>query len=274
MYRQATHKSCVNCGKQGHITHSCNQPIISHGLILLDLETDPSAPRLLMICRKDSFGFIDLVRGKYSPSSVGQVQSMCDSMTMAEREFVLTHTFEEIWEKLWGASANRTGKSAELAAANKFDLLRRGIKTKNGTTTATLDEMLAESTTTWEDAEWEFPKGRRNTGERDFECAVREFHEETGLLAEDVGLVTNLQPMVVTFSANKKQYTYKYFLAIASGAMTHDLRHFQVEEVSKLEWKTFDECMASLRDHEEKRELVLRVQKAIQAYQFIYVPVY
>ena len=33
--------------------------------------------------------------------------------------------------------------------------------------------------------EWGFPKGRRNLKERDRECAVREFSEETGLTAED-----------------------------------------------------------------------------------------
>jgi 8-oxo-dGTP pyrophosphatase MutT (NUDIX family) len=274
MYRHThTQRSCVNCGKRGHITHGCNQPITSYGLILLDLLTTPGTPRFLMICRKDSFGFIDLVRGKYSPSSVTQVQAICDSMTVDERAFVRCHTFPELLQRLWGPQSTRSGKSAEQAAEVKFEQIRHGIKVKSGATVS-LDQLLDEVSTDWRDPEWEFPKGRRNPGERDFECAVREFHEETGLLAADVDLITNLQPVAVTFSANKKQYTYKYFLAIAPNADALDLTRFQVEEVSQLEWKSAAECVDSLRSHDEKKELVEKIASVVRHYQFIYVPLY
>jgi 8-oxo-dGTP pyrophosphatase MutT (NUDIX family) len=32
----------------------------------------------------------------------------------------------------------------------------------------------------WEEPEWGFPKGRRDTQESDWVCALREFKEETG----------------------------------------------------------------------------------------------
>ena len=57
----------------------------------------------------------------------------------------------------------------------------------------TLKDLIDKSTTRWEETEWEFPKGRRNFKEKDLECALREFEEETGILSsknEDTELIS------------------------------------------------------------------------------------
>ena len=55
--------SCNNCGKQGHSFHQCKLPITSYGIILF--RSSPKGLQFLMIRRKDSFGYIDFIRGKY-----------------------------------------------------------------------------------------------------------------------------------------------------------------------------------------------------------------
>ena len=56
----------------------------------------------------------------------------------------------------------------------------------------TLKSLIEESTTSWENAEWGIPKGRRNYQERDLQCGLREFEEETGYLKMNVQIIQNL----------------------------------------------------------------------------------
>ena len=52
----------------------------------------------------------------------------------------------------------------------------------------TLNDLIEESNhyDNWIEAEWGFPKGRRNYQETDFECALREFSEETGYSIKNI----------------------------------------------------------------------------------------
>ncbi len=45
------------------------------------------------------------------------------------------------------------------------------------------------------------------------------------------------------------------------------LQNFQKTEVSKLEWKTIDECLQSIRPYNlEKRKLITNVSKILEEY--------
>jgi hypothetical protein len=45
------------------------------------------------------------------------------------------------------------------------------------------------------------------------------------------------------------------------------LDNFQVTEVSKLDWKTIDECLESIRPYNlEKRKLITNINKVLQEY--------
>ena len=88
---------CNNCGKQGHSFHNCKLPITSYGIILFT----PSSQGLkfLMIRRKDSFGYIDFIRGKYSPFNVEQLQNTIDEMSITEKECIQTNPFDVLWKQ-------------------------------------------------------------------------------------------------------------------------------------------------------------------------------
>ena len=53
---------CNNCGKQGHLYNNCKIPITSYGVISFRKHENYE---YLMICRKDSLGYVDFIRGKY-----------------------------------------------------------------------------------------------------------------------------------------------------------------------------------------------------------------
>jgi hypothetical protein len=45
------------------------------------------------------------------------------------------------------------------------------------------------------------------------------------------------------------------------------LPEYQVTEVSKLEWKTLEECLESIRPYNlEKKQLILNINKVLQEY--------
>ena len=55
---------CNNCGKSGHLYHQCKKPITSNGIILFRKTNGKF--QYLMICRKDTLGYVDFLRGKYA----------------------------------------------------------------------------------------------------------------------------------------------------------------------------------------------------------------
>jgi len=255
---------CNNCGKQGHMFHQCKLPIISYGIILFR----PSSEGLqfLMIRRKDSFGYIDLIRGKYSPYNIYQVKTMINEMSISEKQRLLTDTFENLWKEMWyDSSTNSQFRNEEIASSKKFSLIKEGITINNET--YTLKDIIETSDTNWEETEWEFPKGRRNSKEKDLDCALREFQEETGISISKIKIVENVLPFEEIFiGTNHKSYKHKYFLAYMN-EQEDQLEDFQVTEVSKLEWKNIDKCLEDIRPYNlEKKELITNINKVLQEY--------
>ena len=73
---------CNNCGKHGHMFHQCKMPITSYGIIVFKPASD-NGFQYLMIRRKDSFCYIDFLRGKYSPYTIEQIQNIIKRKLLA-----------------------------------------------------------------------------------------------------------------------------------------------------------------------------------------------
>jgi 8-oxo-dGTP pyrophosphatase MutT (NUDIX family) len=149
----------------------------------------------------------------------------------------------------------------------KFETLKNGILV--GDKKITLDEIVENSHTRWLETEWEFPKGRRNVQEKDLDCALREFEEETGCSSKKLSVIENLLPFEETYiGSNHKCYKHKYYLAyMYDNNEESSLDNFQRSEVSKLEWKTIDECLECIRPYNlEKKRLITNINKVLQEY--------
>ena len=255
--------TCNNCGKQGHSFHQCKLPITSYGIIVF--RSSSVGAQFLMIRRKDSFGYIDFIRGKYSPYNIYQIQNIVNEMSMKEKEQIITLTFEQLWSDMWSETVNLQYKNEELISSKKMESIMNGILI-NGEK-INLKNIVDNSPTNWLETEWEFPKGRRNNKEKDLECALREFEEETGINSSKLIIVENILPFEEIFiGTNHKSYKNKYFLAYMNE--TDDiLNSFQTTEVSKIEWKTIGECLESIRPYNlEKKELIKNINKVLQEY--------
>ena len=257
---------CNNCGKQGHLFHQCKLPITSYGIILFRKIKDEI--QYLMIRRKDSFGYIDFMRGKYSPYNIFQLQKIIDEMSILEKTRILADPFDQLWIQMWGETTNVQYKNEELSSSKKMDLIRNGVIINDEN--ITLKSIVENSKTQWTETEWEFPKGRRNNKEKDLECALREFEEETGINKNKINVVENILPFEEIFiGTNHKSYKHKYFLAYMEEENEEmaDLEHYQVTEVSKIEWKTIDRCLESIRPYNlEKKKLITNINKVLEEY--------
>ena len=257
---------CNNCGKPGHISNLCKLPIVSYGIVAYRIYN--GKPQYLMIRRKDTFGYIDFIRGKYSLKNMDQIKDIIDEMSNEEKDKIITHSFEKQWQNMWGNTNSLQHKTEESNSGKRFKQLTTGFM--NDGEEINLSNIVEQSTTHWEEAEWEFPKGRKKIYEKDYECAIREFGEETGILMRDITLVQNVMPFVESFiGTNYKSYKHKYFLAFIQNNDI-DLTHFQSSEVSNLEWKSFNTCVEVIRPYNfEKINLITRINNVLEKYEII-----
>jgi len=258
---------CNNCGKYGHLYHQCKTPIASFGIIVFRINN--GVTEYLMIRRKDTLGYIDFMRGKYSIYNKDYIMNMLKQMTEDEKLMLRNNDFDTLWKNLWGGiSISNQYKSEEIVSKEKFQQLCDGVLNKNDF--YTLFDLLDESSdfTIWKEPEWGFPKGRRNFQETDYECALREFSEETGYSIKKLRNVQNILPFEEIFTgSNYKSYKHKYYLMYMKYEDTTVQTNYQEDEVSKMSWKTYEECISSIRYYNlEKIRLITNIDNSLKKY--------
>jgi 8-oxo-dGTP pyrophosphatase MutT (NUDIX family) len=258
---------CNNCGKTGHVFHQCKIPITSIGIIAFRLNPNNNLEYLL-IRRKDTLGFIDFLRGKYSLLNKEYIVNMLKQMTISEKKCLLENDFDFLWKNLWGNNNLSKYKSEENSSKERFNLLKTGININGEFFDLETLIKLSNNSDNWHEPEWGFPKGRRNYMEKDYECALREFSEETGYNEKLLINISNLFPFEEVFTgSNYKSYKHKYYIGNMMYNKTIDTKCFQKSEVSKMEWKEFDDCLTSIRHYNlEKINLLTKINEIIKTH--------
>ena len=269
-------------GKRGN---QPNYPIVSYGIIgikgntsivesVQPIERNPKYTihledniQYLMICRSNTFGYIDFMKGNYSLNNMEHIRVLINEMTVYEKERVLDSTFEDLYRRLTKTNKQNFNVRND-ESKKKFECIRNGIITNEGDF-VNLQLLVDGSDTSWVNNEWEFPKGRKNYKEKDLECAKREFEEETGIQDSDIQIINNIMPFEEIFvGSNQKCYKNIYYLAIVNKDVS--LANYQETEVSIMEWKTYDDCVESIRDYNiEKISILTNVNNFIQNVCFI-----
>jgi 8-oxo-dGTP pyrophosphatase MutT (NUDIX family) len=272
---------CTNCGNIGHHYKHCMEPVISYGIIAFHIQ-DPSwdqAERLarneltgipedklefLMIERRDSIGYVEIIRAKYRLTDIDHIREQISGTTADERNALHTKSFDDLWVGLWGPmnqSDNRQYRQEYEQAKVKFEQLCAGVEV-NGEL-ITLKHLLNTTPLLWNTPEWGFPKGRRNIFESDLKCAMREFCEETGLQSTDIRIFENIKPIRETFIGNNNiHYSHVYYLAWVPRNVQVKLRHeneLMNREVGNIGWFSLEKALNTIRHtNVEKREILLR----------------
>ena len=259
---------CNNCGKLGHLFHQCKMPITSVGIIAYRIN-DQNSIEYLLIRRKDSLGFVDFLRGRYNITNKEYILNLLNKMTLKEKEFLLNSTFKELWCHLWGVNIGIQYRSEENVSFEKFIQLQNGITLENKEfyNLKLLIDESNEAYLNYEEPEWGFPKGRRNYQEKDIQCALREFEEETGYDKSQIKIIQNLLPQEEIYTgSNFKSYKHKYFLAKMNNNVLPQ-SNYQETEVSSLLWKPLEDSVTYIREYNlEKLHLIEQVNKILLRY--------
>lgn len=287
---------CSNCGYKGHVYRECPEPKISLGVIAFDydasIKDESSQHKFLLICRKNSLGFVDFIRGKYNLLDVGYVLHLIDQFTIQEKKLVINKTFLELWNILWYSKDNTNEikcvksnkqKKEYLIAENKFNTLRNGyyiidkkihtIQEMQDTLTQntnhiSLEIIIKKSKTNWTTPEWGFPKGRRNLKESNLECSKREFMEETGLRQKHFNVFFNLNTLEESFiGTNNIPYKNIYYIGRITQPVSLSINVnlvCQASEISQLGFYNLDTCLEKIRPYNKEKIKIL-----LEAYRFI-----
>ena len=260
---------CANCGCFGHIYKNCNHPITSYGIISFKVNSLPDGtlvPSYLLVQRKDSLSYVEFIRGKYSIDQRTYLMRLFSNMTPTERQSLTNNSFDHLWKTLWQSEDCKGFVKEYNEAKNKFEMLKRGyvMKNKNNEVYYVDIEYIVNNTVcVVEEPEWGFPKGRRNINEHDFNCALREFKEETGMHPRNIRVVPEVKPFEEIFSGtNKVRYKHIYYIAYCNHA---DLSaRANNREIKAVKWFTYEEAQGKINNHNiERKELFKRVDSLV-----------
>lgn len=262
---------CMNCGKHGHKYKQCRQPIISAGIILYRKRAFTKHIEFLHICRKDTIGYVDFVRGKYRLGEVTYIQKLLDMMTNEEKVKIQCLSFTDLWRDIWCITDNNLKVSKHKfefdKSAKRFQVLRQGYILKHGQTFVSLAQLLSRSPNIYTTPEWGFPKGRRSLGESDLECAIREFTEETGIPSKD-HIILPSRPIVSVFMGqNNRKYKHIFFVSKYIGNKTTlDIDQdnmLQKSEIGAIDWFTLREACVRFREYNQLKLRSLKIASKI-----------
>jgi 8-oxo-dGTP pyrophosphatase MutT (NUDIX family) len=227
--------------------------------------TNTLIPQVLMIQRKDSLGFMDIMRGKYKVNEPEYIKKQLRGMTKDERNKLETMDFEDIWNLLWGSDAETSKRYAHdrIVSKQKLAELREGIQLESGER-YTLNDLLRQEPLVYTTPEWGFPKGRRDPNELDIQCAFRELEEETSINENEVLKVMNVAPLIEQFyGSNGIHYRHSYYLAqyVGERNISFDaLNTEMVREIGNLKWTNLTEAIELLRpENIEKKNILLQM---------------
>jgi 8-oxo-dGTP pyrophosphatase MutT (NUDIX family) len=237
----------------------------------------------LLIRRKNSLNYVEFIRGKYDINNLDYLERSINFMTIEEREMIKNNNFLVLWRNLWSKNYkdsdepyykyknNVTNNIEYNDSNNKFNMLKKGliIKRNDINITFNLDRLLNEAVYNFKEAEWGFPKGRRNSREKNIECAKREFEEETNINEVNYNII-NMTPLEETYMAsNNLKYKHIYYISQIKNnnyELLIDKDNFsQNIEIGDIKWLKFNDALLKIRDYNiEKKNVLLNLHLNIK----------
>ena len=276
---------CINCSKNTHFSKDCHEPVISYGIICIKLDESlgispymieqflvnkiidyeeynfsnlknlskidnyKNKIKFLLVQRKHSFSYVDFIRGKYNENNI---KNLLNLMCKKEIDNILNNNFEFLWDNLWGKTSKNKCYQKEFDESKiKFDHIKK----------TELIELI-DFNNLYETPEWGFPKGRKDKNEKNLNCAIREFEEESGIESNKYLIFNRLNTIEELVSCDTdKIYKLIYYLGIALEDIELEITNkYQKYEVGDLQWLSFEEVLPKIRPYfKEKINMIYQI---------------
>jgi ADP-ribose pyrophosphatase YjhB (NUDIX family) len=302
---------CNNCGKQGHVYKKCYEPILSYGIICLNL---------------NDINIEDFSVSKYKfPNNIQQLKNICiikyiqkniscnnkKDLDIYEEKISTniqtlmvrrkqTYNYIYIIRGLYNIDLESIIKSINLLTkieyenllTKDFDELWTDIFNSNNNTnnneyniakehfsffkTYILPQIKHRIDIKYDYPEWGFPKGKRNNNETNLECAKREFEEETGLNDNNYTLLDRLFPLVENVKGSDDiNYKHIYYIAILNNSF--DRSNIKLNninnnyEIGDINLYSIEKSFTVLREYNLERKELLNNLKLFLIYNIRYL---
>jgi len=230
--------------------------------------------KILMIRRKNSVGYIEFVRGRYDIDDIDNLIYLFNQMTPTEMNMLNgTHDFDYIWNDLWNGKYNDLPIDEEsyslneskfqinlekLSAKDRFIYLKVHLKEyaiskdkfKIFIENNLFDLIKPNVINLFDEPEWGFPKGKRNLYEKNLDCALREFNEETGINNKLITIMDRIYPVSENLiGTNNIDYKHYYYVGFSDKLELRIKTYAQSSEISAIGWFNYHEAIKLIRPY-------------------------
>jgi len=288
---------CSNCNLRGHTFKNCKEPIISNGIIAIQIENFNK--NLISVLEKYLIDNLKIYstssNNKYNKSEQYYLENHAKfknslintniKFLMVQRknslgylEFIrgryMIDNKESIKHLVEQMSPNEINDILKLEFDDLWNNLwdNNNIRNKNHYKeymnskqkfyVLKLNDMkgIKENCPLYNYNEWGFPKGRRESHESDLVCAVREFEEETFFKEDTYILLEKCNSIRENLiGTNNKKYAHNYYLAILNeNTITFDKSNKLNKEIGDLKILNINECLELIRPYHKNKIIILK----------------
>jgi 8-oxo-dGTP pyrophosphatase MutT (NUDIX family) len=206
--------------------------------------------KFLLVQRKHSFSYVDLIRGKYNQNNKTEIKNLLSLMSKEELDNILSNDFDFLWNNLWKKTSKYKIYEREAdISREKFKVIK----------SYDLVELI-DFDNLYETPEWGFPKGRKDKNERNIDCAIREFREETAITQDKYLILNRLNTIEETVVNEDKVYKLVYYLGLLCEESTLEINNDAKYEIGDLKWLSFEDVIQKIRPYfTDKLKMIYKI---------------
>lgn len=219
---------------------------VSYGIAACRYNAKLEEYEILMIQKRCTYYYVMFVLGKYNVSNNKRLMYLFNGMSNQEKVTIMSMDFSLIYYHMFLTRPESVGRGPSDELAKYMGLKKHfecafledgGIKLRAFISSSQNRGFV-----------WEIPKGRKyRHDEKDIDCAIREFTEETGIKPEDYKLLLHIPPKTMSYVDAGVRYVYYYYIAIHTP---------KSDKASDFQWKNTSHAMINFNYNAQITEAI------------------